>query len=305
MSPVHGALFAAMRSMSNVQVVAGYTIARYVTKYLIKVDKNSHTVCRVNPHDESRVSVKHEFLFNTKIAQSNINEKKRIHGNKRENQHPQGRVVARPEIVQLLIGDPQVHHNMDFVTVATTPLEDRVGFKKIPDVDQMEPDSDALIENYRAMTGDNSLCFIVYPDYVRRMEIVAGWRQFTPNQMLIINDHFDSDVTVSKATIFNARPPELRELFPCLLSYFRWFRRAKLHSTTSDQELSSDISDDLRKSWWIDGFGHTVRIRLNAFDEVREYIANSVPGFARPPRTEILDLFLEFLDGEMVLIGLH
>jgi len=166
MSPVHGRIFAAMRSMSNVQVVSGYTIARYVTKYLIKVDKNSHTVFRANPHDESVVKAKHTFLYNTKIAVSNANEMKRIRGNKRENAHPDGRVVARPEIVQILIGDPQVHHNMDFVRVATTPLEDRVGFKRVSDLDSREADDEAILDNYRSLAGDNSISFVVYPDYV-------------------------------------------------------------------------------------------------------------------------------------------
>ena len=296
MSPVHGALFAAMRSMSNVQVVAGYTIARYVTKYLIKVDKNSHTVCRVSAHDESKVSAKHSFLFNTKIAQSNTNETKRIESNKRENRHPQGRVVARPEIVQILVGDAQVHHNMDFVKVATTPLEDRVGFKKIPDIERKEPDENSVLAHYRSLAGDNSLCFVVYPDYVRRFQGLPNWRQFTQNQMLIINDHFGSDVTVSKATVFDARPPELRELFPCLLSYYRWFDRAKLHSTKDgDEELLAAISPDLRESEWIDGFGFTVRLRLNAFDEVRDYVTGVGGALIRPPNAELLHLVSDIL----------
>ena len=295
MSPVHGAIFAAMRSMSNVQVVSGYTIARYVTKYLIKVDKNSHTVCRVNPHDASRVAAKHQFLYNTKIAESNRNEMKRINENKRERQHPQGRVIARPEIVQLLIGDPQVHHNMAFIRVATTPLEDRAGFKRLADSDVREADADAVLQNYRSLAGDNSLCCVVYPDYVRRAAGLQGWRQFTSNQLLIINDHFDSEVTVSKATVFDVRPPELRELFPCLLNYYRWFDRAKIYSTKNEEELLSVVKSDLRDSLWIDGFGFTVRVRVSAFAELRDYIAQVPSILARQPDAEILRLFSDVI----------
>jgi predicted GIY-YIG superfamily endonuclease len=298
MSPVHGAIFAAMRSMSNVQIVSGYTIARYVTKYLIKQDKNSHTVCRVSPHDESRVMAKHTFLYNTKIAVSNANEMKRIKGNKRENQHPQGRVVARPEIVQILIGDPQVHHNMEFVKVATTPLEDRVGFKKISDLDTKEADDEVVLDNYRSLAGDNSICFVVYPDYVRRAAGLPEWRQFTANQLLIINDNFDSEVTVSNATIFDVRPPELRELFPCLLSYFRWFERVKIHSTKNEDELALVVKMEVRDSWWIDGFGYTVRVRRNAFVEVRRWIAGAGANLLRQPNAEILSLFIDVLSGD-------
>ena len=298
MSPVQGAIFAAMRSMSNAQVVSGYTIARYVTKYLIKVDKNSHTVCRVSSHDETRVKARHSFVYNTKIAVSGANEMKRINNNKRERQHPNGRVIARPEIVQLLVGDPQVHHNMDFVKVATTPLEDRAGFRKKKDTDRLEPDNDDVLRNYRSLAGDNSLSFVVYPDYVRRVEGLPEWRQFTANQLLVINDHFDSEVTVSKATVFDVRPPELRELFPCLLSYYRWFSRTKMYSTKKDDELSAVTSHNLRDSWWIDGFGFTVQVHGNAFDELRAYLANVEVFLLRRPDQSIIDLFSEILQGE-------
>jgi hypothetical protein len=208
MSPVNAPLFPAMRSMQNVQRVFQYSVNRYVAKYIIKIDLNSHTVLSVNIHNERDIRAKSTFLHNTKIASSAYNEKKRI-DKQRTKTHPQGRIIARTEIVQILCRDPQVHTNIEFIKVDTTPLEDRVGLHKLPDTITRRPSDYNFLRRYREMQGNNTLHFVIWSDYVRMERDLPDWRQFTSNQVLTINDNFSSQVTVSKITIFCVRPPVL------------------------------------------------------------------------------------------------
>jgi len=147
------------------------------------------------------------------------------------------------------------------------------------------------------MAGNNTLSFVIYPDYVRRIQGLPQWRQFTPNQVMVIDDNFDSEVTVSKVTVFCVRPPELRALFPFLLSYFRWFTRVRIHKVKEEDELMQVIKPTLRESEWIDGFGFTVRLREEALGEVEEYLGSIGTVLAQQPDQEIIDLFRDLVRG--------
>ena len=289
MSPVNSHIFASMLSMMNIQRVGGYGVNRYVTKYITKIDENSHTVCSVNPRDESQVFAKTSFLHNTKISSSSYNEQKRIN-DQRDKTHPQGRTLARTEIVQLLSREPQVHTNLEFIKVDTTPLEDRAGLHKIPETSRRRNDDEGFLERYQRMAGNNTLHFVIMSDYVRYDMSFAPWRLFTPSQVLLINDNFSSEVTVSKVTVFSVRPPELRDLFPTLTNYFRWFHRKKCRDANKFETMSLRLNENLNKSEWVDGFGYTVRLRTEALDEVGQYMHNTVPGLKRQPNREIIEL---------------
>ena len=293
MSPVNGTIFVGTRSMQNVQQTSGYSVNRYVTKYLVKIDQNSHSYCKVNPKNEREVKVKTTFLHNTKISSSAYNENKRI-SEQREKNHPSGRAIARTEIVQLLSREPQVYTNMIFDRVDTTPLEDRVGLHKVADRERRsrndDDNDDDFLYRYQRMSGNNSIDFLVMSDFVRYEFGFPTWRLFTPNQIVIINDNSHSKVTVSKATVFSVRPPELRELFPTMTHYFRWFKRSRVCGGNKHDAMTLRLSIRLHKCEWVDGFGYNVQLRSAALGEVKDYLRERVPSFRRQPDQSILDL---------------
>jgi len=219
MLPVHGALFAAMHSMMNFQMVFSYTVMRYVTKYLVKMDKNSHTVCSVNLYDKGDVRAKSMFLHNTEISSSSYYEQKCLE-KQRDRSHPAGCIIAWTEIIQLLIGNLQVYTDLQFIKVDTTPLEDCTGLHKLPKTITRRPSDPNHLHNYQSRTGNNTINFVIMLDYVCHHLGFPDDQLFTPSQVLIINDNYSSEVTISKATIFSVRPPELRQLFPSLTNYF-------------------------------------------------------------------------------------
>jgi hypothetical protein len=69
--PVNGVLFAATKSMQNLQVVRNTNgVARYVVKYIVKKDKGNRITLGANFHLGARMNVDEKFLHNTKITRS-------------------------------------------------------------------------------------------------------------------------------------------------------------------------------------------------------------------------------------------
>jgi hypothetical protein len=71
MSPVNPVLFAATKSMQNLQVVRNTNgVARYVVKYVVKKDKGNRITLGANFHSGARMNADEKFLHNTKITRS-------------------------------------------------------------------------------------------------------------------------------------------------------------------------------------------------------------------------------------------
>ena len=78
MSPVTTELFIFFCSMVNIQiVVCSNGIMKYILKYVYKVDEVSRVIAAAGAHS-GNVWVGSQFLHNTKIATSAINEEKRF-----------------------------------------------------------------------------------------------------------------------------------------------------------------------------------------------------------------------------------
>ena len=76
MSPVILEFFVALKSMQNAQLLAHTNgVAKYVTKYIAKVDQGNYVVLCQDVHTGKWVLAKNH-LHNTKIVSSNINEDK-------------------------------------------------------------------------------------------------------------------------------------------------------------------------------------------------------------------------------------
>jgi hypothetical protein len=128
-SPSTSRLFAATKSQSNIQYCTAYSTSRYCTKYAAGIDEHNRVYIGVmtdHPDNGFSVRMDSQFLHNTKVTESAINENK-VHKSRRNKHYPTGRGLAVTEAASQLLGYPQVYTNLAFVDVPTVPIEDRVG----------------------------------------------------------------------------------------------------------------------------------------------------------------------------------
>jgi hypothetical protein len=296
MSPVIPRMFLGTLSMQNAQKCSGYTVNRYVTKYVTKTDKNTLVLFNVNVHDSSDIQMHTTFLHNTKISSSAKNERLKQQ-RMRNGNHPSGRIITRHEMLQLVLGDPQVYTDMVFVNVSTAPLAERVGVEITPQVNRRPDDNAINLAAYRQQCGNDSVAFIIHPDQARRM--IAGmppWRQFTASQLVLINDTFFSGVSMDQVTVFGVRPPELRVLIRTIGNYFRWFWRSKKSMATDPEKLSERLDGNVSKCLWIDGMGHHVLLRSQSIKEVESFIQSAQSPPNGSPLSTMLSLFQEIFE---------
>ena len=129
MSACNGRLFAACLSNENLKFVTSYLASRYLTKYVASIDENNRIYFSSNPNDSKEIEAKMQFLHNTKITSSNINEKK-IQDLSRSKLKPQGRAISLMEVITILLGYPQVYTDIKFIHIPTTPLAERCCIEK-------------------------------------------------------------------------------------------------------------------------------------------------------------------------------
>ena len=124
MSPVIPEFFAVTKSMQNVQILHGTNgVAKYVVKYIVKFDQGNRCVVWANSHTGAVLRAEHQFLHNTKVTGSKINEDK-VHKASRKWRHPEGRAISFPEMQQQILGYPEVAStNLHFVRICTKPFE--------------------------------------------------------------------------------------------------------------------------------------------------------------------------------------
>jgi hypothetical protein len=253
-SPVEGYLFAVCQSMQNVQWLTNCGgVNKYVCKYIGKIDEQNYVVVFASGATNGKLITKATFLHNTKITSSKINEDK-ARESKRGSNHPQGRAVSQMEMLHMMLKYPEVYTDLNFVSVPTLPLELRSGVDEtskrdgIQDATQLGPES----------------------DNVRRMLLLDEWRQHSENEIYILNDFNRPNVRVNMISIFSCRPPELRNVFNMVGSYFRWFHL--LTKKLSSDEMHDMLSDDIQKSIWVDGFKNQVKVKRKALPEIELYL---------------------------------
>jgi len=237
-----------------------------------------------------------QFLHNTKVTTSAINEKK-VHERRRNKHHPTGRGLAVTEATSQLLGYSQVFTDLEFVDVSTVPMEDRAGFDR-------EKKIFSFFNFANVPNGPNDVSATdVIAAYKIRNETLTlpEWRKISRSQELILKDLLFSPISVDKITVFGVRPPELGFVGHVGL-YFRWFVREKAVSHGKAEELHEQLVDyDVMKTAWVDGLNCRIRVRSRAIPEILKYI--NEPG--RRDRTEriVCRLFLMLhecvnLDGE-------
>ena len=271
----NGRLFAALRCNMNVQYCTSYLTSRYVTKYVSKIDENNYVSFKIDSRSPKMASAEREFLHNTKIASSAINENQRRTKSSKGDK-PQGRCMSSFQMLQLLLGYEQVHCNIEFVRVPTTLMQERRGLERIRPIDKLRG-----VRGNRPLDIDDGKL----PTIALR-EDLPGWRQHSDYQKMVLKDLMFSPVNVDKITVFSLRPPELIGIVDECRQYFEWFVRSK----RPDPMYYSDHCDlDLGRVGFWDGLGHRVTMRYEAIPKILSHLEGLVA------RREVLALLRKVL----------
>ena len=239
MSPVIADFFVALKSMQNAQALDHTNgIAKYVCKYIMKFDDGNYvTLCQDIHTGQWVLGKKH--LHNTKIVTSKYNEDKAF-GKDRNKLHPRGRDMSHFEIRQILLGDPEVFTNMNFVQIPTLPFELRP-------TNNIKLDTQGNVIN----EGDNeeehpsdTFTSGAPIQQIRTRSNLLVHQQMTPSQHLTYRNHQGKTSNYDMVSLFSLRPPELLGVFRNPIDYFRYCHIENKQMKVGDIEEA--LSDNLR-----------------------------------------------------------
>jgi hypothetical protein len=206
-SPVFAGLLPLNPNMGNVQFASGYTLSRYLAKYIVSIDMyNTITITPPKPNDDPNTfNIEGEELPNQKITGNRITQEKRMEARKSNNKVPikrMGRAFNVVEFYMLLYGYAPVLTNITFASISTKPYDERAGCdRRAPYLKLKKHPS---LQNV-ALTPLNCL-----PSHIIREEIeLPTWRWFFHTQVQVAYDDLQSPVSTSTVTTFGVRPPEL------------------------------------------------------------------------------------------------
>ena len=277
-SPCNTELFLWTRSAYNIQICTTGGTARYLAKYIAKIDKNNSVALAVDSKNANTLHAASTFIHNSKITSSAFNEKLLLDAS-RNKHHPRGRAISTMEQLQLLLGHPQVHTTMKFVVIPTRPLEERSGVDRVAPVQSLRRDEE--INGNEPPNGPTDLLNTEILSFsARRHHHLAAWRQHSATEMLIIKDIMFAPISMDNITLFAVRPPELRFVQKPAL-YHRWFERSAVQ--VKDLEtLIHMLNTDTLKSTWLDGVQHVVKVRRAALSDIVNYLnSNNDPSNGR------------------------
>ncbi|KAL7539846.1 hypothetical protein ACHAXR_009663, partial [Thalassiosira sp. AJA248-18] len=254
MSPVIDHLFAATKSMQNAQILTGTNgVSRYVVKYIVKLDEGNRCTVWADQHTGAVIRAESNFLHNTKITSSKLNEDK-AHAKSRKWQHPTGRVIAFTEMQQQMLGHPEVMSTLRFERICTKPFELRnttkVQLTKAGNLDRAN-----IADSHQSISPCQ-----------KAREDKTPLRLLTPSQQLI----YRGNASYDKVTRFGMRPVELLRLFPKIGQYFRWFDVAS--SPTDSSVIHDALVEDVTRCKWFDAVGCRVQLRRKAAQKVKTHL---------------------------------
>ena len=259
MSPVIVDFFIALRSMQNAQALEHTNgTSKYVCKYLGKFDEGNYVVLCEDIHTGEWVLGK-THLHNTKIVTSKFNEDKAFAKDRNKN-HPKGRDMPHFEIRQILMGDPEVFTNLNFLKISTLPFELRPTNRiQIEDSTRNPPDTfSSNIPSQEVRTVKN------FPDH----------KKMSKNQILTYGNHNGNTTKYDMISIFSLRPPELLKVFTNPVDYFRYCHIDK--NQLSEEKMDELLCIEMNMCVWIDCLGRRITIRESAFEEVGQRIAKNL-----------------------------
>ena len=241
--------------MQNAQVLEHTNgLAKYVCKYITKIDEGNYVVLCVDVHTGQWVLAK-THLHNTKIVSSKINEDARFRQQKFKH-HPKGRDNGYFELRQFAMGHPEVLTDLDWMELSTLPFElrptNRIKLDDKGDVIKNPPDvQSAGIPMQRA-----------------RQELqLREEQQMTASQVVTYRNHHGNSTRYCRISEFSLRPVELLKVFRNPIDYFRCciiFDRKILN----EEGIKNLLSGDLNRCSWVDCLGRRVAIRKKTLNKV-------------------------------------
>ena len=318
MSPVIGALVAINPNSDNCQLASGYFIARYLAKYIIKIDE--YCVINIAPPkttDDSKLfNVQAEELLNTKITSNRIAQQTKLdRGYNRHHRNALGINVT--DVYMKILNYPTIYTNLKHVKYTTSPYENRSARKRLKPIERLVRSTPSLQQN--ALTPINT----IPAHHVRTTNpATPSWRNFTAGQIKKSFDDLHSPLSTDQVTIFSSRPPELHFVMHQRV-FFRWFSLERISNTThtptgntrqvyitSLPELIQychahyDPTGPLEETQWISSLSCIVKLRCKAISEILSYIqeapsyafSSHTQGQAQTIRGQILGLFRSLKD---------
>ena len=291
MSPVETKLFCTCRSMQNLQsLICTNGTNKYVCKYCAKLDQQNYVVVKSHAHDAGVLKSKFNFLHNTKIKSSSIHEENMLKKS-RDYNLPRGRAISLMQMIQQIHGYPEVFTDMNFISIATVPLEERTGIELPPK--DADPSFDEEIETLFGNNEDGIDLSIPSEVLRRRVLNLADWRQHSTSELHIIDSCLRSSISLDSITKFSIRPPELKKLIREVGQYYRWFKVGK---KLSYKQCKESISNDVCSSMWIDGVQRQIKIRRKALPEIKIFLSTlTVPVERYDPLNIMLTLFKDII----------
>jgi hypothetical protein len=249
--PSSSRIFAATKSQSNIQYCTAYSTSRYCTKYAAGIDEHNRVYIGVMTDESDNgfsIRMDSHYLHNTKVTGSAINEKS-VHERHRNKHYPTRRGLAVTEATSQLLGYAQVYTDLEFVNVATVPIEDRVGVDRVKPIVLFSDLGHAAAGPDDVLSLDGIVTYNVRNETLR----LPKWKKISRSQELILKDLLFSLVSVDKITVFGVHPPELG-FIGHVWKYFRWFERGVAVPHGEEEELHTEIVNyDVMKTGWVDG----------------------------------------------------
>ena len=114
---------------------------------------------------------------------------------------PSGRAIPYLQMIQQILGYPEVFTDMKFIQIPTIPLEERVGFQTSP----KEVDTNFLEEvNSRFQNNDDGIDLSIPSEVLRRQILqLEPWKNHYPNELLIIDSYYKSNISLDHITKFS------------------------------------------------------------------------------------------------------
>lgn len=255
MSPVIDHFFATTKSMQNAQILTGEcgAVSRYVAKYIVKLDEGNRIIVWADQHTGAVLRAEKNFLHNTKITSSRIAENK-AHEKSRKAKHPTGRAIAVTEMIQHLLGEPEVMTTIEFERISTKKFELRPTTK-------IRLNSDGRIDESVLQDAHTTMS----PCHQPRIHKVPD-RPLTDSQNLL----FRGNSSYDKVTRFGLRPVELLDIVRNLGLYYRLFSID--NTPTGSNEIQSLLDENIKSCPWFDATGCRVRLRRKAAKEFRSHL---------------------------------
>ena len=252
-SPTNADFFALVQSSSNVQICDGNAAARYVAKYAAGVESRGYVKVTAGSSPES-VKVQTTGIINEKIAGVKASFD-RTNREARKQTAITGRLVSVTESLWYILDFPYVCSNVNFIHIPSTPKEYRSAIVIEKTQNRSSGFGTNFLEGHRVRSSELKL---------------PAFRQFTPNQLILIEDVQSSHLSADKVTVFGLRPPELLFVEQIKL-YFCWFVRTKLTRKLSVSVHSAYLKKNFSGSFWIDALGYRVRLRSTAIEEFVQF----------------------------------